>query len=41
MSNSNFKITSIILTYDETGGEEEGPKRQNGLKFLYVKCQSP
>ena len=31
---SNFKIMSIILTYDETGGQEEGPKCQDGLKLL-------
>ena len=31
---SNFKIMSIILTYNETGGQEEGPKRQDGLKLL-------
>ena len=30
----NFKIMSIIITYGETGGQEEGPKRQDGLKLL-------
>ena len=25
---------SVILTYDETGEQEEGPKRQDGLKLL-------
>ena len=25
---------SIIITYGETGGQEEGPKRQDGLKLL-------
>ena len=24
----------VILTYDETGEQEEGPKRQDGLKLL-------
>ena len=31
---SNFKIMGVILTYDETGEQEEGPKRQDGLKLL-------
>ena len=31
---SNFKIMSIILIYDETGGQEEGLKRQDGLKLM-------
>ena len=31
---SNFKIMSIILICDETGGEEEGLKRQDGLKLM-------
>ena len=37
---SNFKIMSVILTYDETGEQEECPKRQDGLK-LDFKCHSP
>ena len=31
---ANFKIMTIILTYDETGGQGEVPKCQNGLKLL-------
>ena len=31
---SNFKIMSIILICDETGGQEEGLKRQDGLKLM-------
>ena len=31
---SNFKTMSTILTYNETGGQEEGPKRQGDLKLL-------
>ena len=37
---SNFKIMSVILTYVETGEQEECPKRQDGLK-LDFKCHSP
>ena len=37
---SNFKIMSIILTYNENGGQKEGPKRQDALKLLmsYVRA---
>ena len=31
---SNFNTMSTILTYNETGGQEEGPKRQDDLKLL-------
>ena len=31
---SNFKIMCIIVTYNETGGQEEGPKCKDVLKLL-------
>ena len=37
---SNFKIMSILLTCDETGGQEDGPKCPDGLHILMSNARS-
>ena len=37
---SNFKIMSIILACDETGGQEDGPKCPDDLSILMSNARS-